>query len=159
MISHLLSYSHSSDDNQKSLQCNVYFVWQIIHLRTPVSILIVPQAGWTQFTMQIRPSCGKSNFKEGKKKKGRQHKASWIFFFLPGTLQLLEGCQTGSLRNETLSAHSRYCVLTETGQEPAVLILSPTPCFKGRKDELRQKYFIFKCHFTILNLYIRLWSS
>lgn len=67
MISHSLSYSHSSDDNQKSLQCNVYFVWQIIHLRTPVSILIVPQAGWTQFTMQIRPSCGKTNFKEGKK--------------------------------------------------------------------------------------------
>lgn len=99
MIPRSLSYSHSSDDNQKSLESNVYFVWQIILLWTPVYILIVPQAGWTQFTMQIRLSCGKTNFKEEKKIGG--HKASWIFFFPPEeTLRFLEGCRMGSPRNE-----------------------------------------------------------
>lgn len=91
MIPHSLSHSHSSDDNQKSLESNVYFIWQLTLLWTPVYILIVPQAGWTQFTMQIRLPCGKTNFKEGKKKNRREHKASWIFFLPPETLHLLEG--------------------------------------------------------------------
>lgn len=98
MIPHLLSYSNHSDDNQKSLEPSVYFDWQIIVLWTPVYILIAPQAGWTQFTTQIRPSRGKTNFKEGKKKSELEQSILDLFSSINlllevrGCLHLLEWC-------------------------------------------------------------------
>lgn len=78
-------YSHSLDNNLKSLQSNVYFIWQIMLLRTFFSVLIVLQAGWTQFTMEIRESAGKSNFKEKKIAQRIKHptfSSSFLLFFV-----------------------------------------------------------------------------